>query len=118
MDLYGPADEYLNAAAILDIVKAKGFKSVVVISHNEPNALSVATEFVTEATAAGLQAVLLADTIDIGTVDITPQANKLKALADKQGADCIVSVVWPTYRNPRQDHDGCRPHPADGVIQP
>jgi branched-chain amino acid transport system substrate-binding protein len=93
--LYGPADEFLNAAAILDIVKAKGFKSAVVISHNEPNSMSVATEFVTEATAAGLQAVLLEDTVDIGTVDITPQVNKLKALADKQGADCIVSVVWP-----------------------
>ena len=92
---YGAADEYLNAAAILDIVKAKGFKNVVVISHNEPNALSVANEFVKEATAAGLQAVLLPDAIDIGTVDVTPQANKLKALADKQGADCIVSVVWP-----------------------
>ena len=92
---YGPADEFLNAAAILDIVKAKGFKSAVVISHNEPNALSVANEFVTEATAAGLQAVLLPDAVDIGTVDITPQVNKLKALADKQGADCIVSVVWP-----------------------
>jgi branched-chain amino acid transport system substrate-binding protein len=92
---YGPADEFLNAAAILDIVKAKGFKSAVVISHNEPNALSVANEFVAEATAAGLQAVLLPDGVDIGTVDITPQANKLKALCDKQGADCVVSVVWP-----------------------
>ena len=92
---YGAADEFLNAAAILDIVKAKGFKSTVVISQNEPNALSVANEFVAEATAAGLKAVLLPDTVDIGTVDITPQVNKLKALADKQGADCVVSVVWP-----------------------
>ncbi len=92
---YGAADEFLNAAAILDIVKAKGFKSTVVISQNEPNALSVANEFVAEATAAGLQAVLLPDAVDIGTVDITPQVNKLKALADKQGADSVVSVVWP-----------------------
>ena len=38
---------------------------------------------------------LLEDAIDIGTVDITPQVNKLKALADEQGADCVVSVVWP-----------------------
>jgi len=92
---YGAADEFLNAAAILDIVEAKGFKSAVVFSHNDPNSLSVANAFVKKATEAGLQAVLLPDGVDIGTVDITPQANKLKALADKQGADCIISTVWP-----------------------
>ena len=33
----------------------------------------------------------------MGAVDVTPQVNKLKALFDKQGADAIVSTVWPAY---------------------
>jgi branched-chain amino acid transport system substrate-binding protein len=106
---YGPADEFLNAAAILDIVKAKGFKSAVVISHNEPNALSVANEFVAEATAAGLQAVLLPDGVDIGTVAEGPlrQAGC--------GLRCQRRVA-ERHGNPRQDHDRYRPQPAGCVL--
>jgi branched-chain amino acid transport system substrate-binding protein len=91
------ADEFVNAAAMFDIVKAKGYKSIICISENDALSIAIDNEFIKDATAAGLKAVLLADTVDLGAVDVTPQVNKLKALVDKQGADCIVSTVWPNY---------------------
>lgn len=91
------ADEFVNAAAMLDIVKAKGYRNIICISENDVLSIAIDNEFIKEATAAGLKAVLLADTVDVGAVDVTPQANKLKALVDKQGADCIVSTVFPNF---------------------
>jgi branched-chain amino acid transport system substrate-binding protein len=91
------ADEFVNAAAMLDIVKAKGYKNIICISENDALSLAIDNEFINQATAAGLKAVLLEDTVDLGAVDVTPQVNKLKALVDEQGADVIVSTVFPNF---------------------
>ncbi len=91
------ADEFANASALLDICMMKGYKNIICIANNDALSFVIDNEFIKEATAAGLKAVLLEDTVDTGAVDVTPQVNKLKALFDKQGADAIVSTVWPAY---------------------
>jgi branched-chain amino acid transport system substrate-binding protein len=94
---HAAADELVNATQILEIVQAKGLKNVIWVSQNDPQALATGQEFVKQATAAGLKAALLEDTIDVGAMDVTPQVNKLKALVASSGADCIASSIWPNF---------------------
>ena len=91
------ADEFVNAKALLDICKSKGYKNIICIANNDALSFVIDNEFIKQAAAVGIKAILLEDTVDMGAVDVTPQVNKLKALYDKQGADAIVSTVWPAY---------------------
>jgi branched-chain amino acid transport system substrate-binding protein len=94
---YGALYQDVDAQSMLQIFQGKGLKNIAIISQNDPYALSVSNFLVEQAKTAGLQATLLSDTIDPGSMDVTPQVNKLKALIESTGADSIAINIYPNY---------------------
>lgn len=91
----GGADEKLNVDGLINICQMKGYTHPIFLSMNDPMSLAYEKLFAEKAAAAGWKYSFLPDTIDPGTVDVTPVVNKLKELYDNDGGDVVVSAVYP-----------------------
>lgn len=90
------ANEMNNAYSIIQILKAKGVTKAVGITANAPLSVVTLDEIKKQAEAEGITFSILPDAIDTNAVDVTPQVTKLKELVEKEGAQVVVSTVWPT----------------------
>lgn len=89
-------NEIIGAGAMLEIVKDQGYKKVVVIAESTQLMQTMQETFATDATAAGIQVVVLSDTMALKDVDVTPQVTKLKDLIAKEKPQAIVAIISGT----------------------
>ncbi len=87
-------DEQAQAYGIINILKDKGFTKIVAISSSEPNQEGPLNQVKKDGQAAGITVLTTGDTFGPMDLDMTAQAQKVKALATQEKAQALFLSTW------------------------
>ncbi len=87
------ASEIVQASGVIEALKEKGYKKVIVIAENSPLYLTTLDRLQATAPAEGIQVIVAPDNLSRTDVDSTPQATKIKDIAAREKPQAIVPLA-------------------------